>query len=309
MTSDQIENNRQKIIARINSSKQNINAKVQSGQMTQDEANKKLAALNQQLQDVQSNRWKQNAEARVNNSTDKSQAGTTTANMVGNTFAMTRYGTKDPTGESAGLREGSQASQKQAAQEQINAQQNKQIANRNYRGEAEKNAIAGAATENAQRLKSLGASAGGGAAALNRTTQSADYNTHMNRSDVQRQRGVENAREGFAYKAADIAGRANAASKDYRYAEQQQQNIQRDNLTAGGYGYGNTEANPMTEQNVDMLNQMKLKIDAKVQAKQMSQDEANIYLTQINKMLQNKEYIDNNAVAETFNRLRERGAL
>lgn len=309
MTSDQIENNRQKIIARINASKQNINAQVQAGQMSQEEANKKLASLNQQLQDVQSNKWKQNAEARVNNPTNKAQSGTTAANLVGNTFAMTRYGSKDKSGSTAGLREQANISQKQAGQEQINAQQNAQIANRNYRAEAEKNAIAGAATENAQRLKSLGASAGGGAAALNRTTQSADYNTHMNRSDVQRQRGVEQQRKSTAYELAGAQARKIANMQDYNQAARQQQNIERDIYTAGGYGYGDTEANPMAEHNADQLKQLKLKIDEKVQAGQMSQDEANIYLTQINNLLQRKEFVDNNTVAQTFNDMRERGII
>lgn len=71
----------------------------------------------------------------------------------------------------------------QAAQMDITAQQEAGIANRNYRVEADKDAISQAATKNAQAVQNLGASAGGGAAALKRTVQDADYNAHRTRQD------------------------------------------------------------------------------------------------------------------------------
>lgn len=71
----------------------------------------------------------------------------------------------------------------QAAQMDKTAQQEAGIANRNYRVEADKDAVSQAATKNAQAVQNLGASAGGGAAALNRTVQDADYNAHRTRQD------------------------------------------------------------------------------------------------------------------------------
>ncbi len=84
----------------------------------------------------------------------------------------------------------------QAGEEQANAQQSQQIANRDYRGEAEKNAVASAATQNAQTVANLG-NVSAGAAALERTVGTPDYNTHMNRQDEQREKAVEKQREAW----------------------------------------------------------------------------------------------------------------
>ena len=84
----------------------------------------------------------------------------------------------------------------QAAAEEANEQDSRQIANRDYREEAEKNAVAGAATENAQKVANLG-NVSAGAAALARGVKSADYNTHMARQDEQREKAVQKQREAY----------------------------------------------------------------------------------------------------------------
>lgn len=84
----------------------------------------------------------------------------------------------------------------QAAAEEANEQESRQIANRDYRGEAEKNAVAGAAVENAQKVANLG-NVSAGAAALARGVKSADYDTHMARQDEQREKAVQKQREAY----------------------------------------------------------------------------------------------------------------
>lgn len=107
---------------------------------------------------------------------------------IGNKF----FGdTTNPT--AAHLERQAEMHDKQAGDEQKNTQQNFQIANRNYRVEAEKNAASQAASENAQKVNNMG-NVSAGAAALERGIKSADYNTHMQRSDQQRAQGVENQR-------------------------------------------------------------------------------------------------------------------
>ena len=71
------------------------------------------------------------------------------------------------------LRRQSEMHDKQAGDEQKNAQQNFQVANRNYRVEAEKNAASQAAAENAQKVNNMG-NASAGAAALERIVEKAD---------------------------------------------------------------------------------------------------------------------------------------
>ena len=140
---------------------------------------------------------------------------------------------KDPSGVSAQLREQAALHDKQAGDEQKNAQANMQIANRDYRVEAEKNAVAGAATENAQKVANMG-NASAGAAALERGVKSADYNTHMQRSDTQRAEGVKNQREMYGAQQTAAEERGNANNQDFRYRQTQQYNREADSLSKGG---------------------------------------------------------------------------
>ena len=131
------------------------------------------------------------------------------------------------------LRRQSEMHDKQAGDEQKNAQQNFQVANRNYRVEAEKNAASQAAAENAQKVSNMG-NASAGAAALERTVEKADYNTHMQRQDQQRSEGVKNQREMWGARQTAEEERANADKGDHDYLQAQLYNNAASSLSMGG---------------------------------------------------------------------------
>lgn len=131
------------------------------------------------------------------------------------------------------LRRQSEMHDKQAGDEQKNAQQNFQVANRNYKVEAEKNAASQAAAENAQKVSNMG-NASAGAAALERTVEKADYNTHMQRQDQQRSEGVKNQREMWGARQTAEEERANADKGDHDYLQAQLYNNAASSLSMGG---------------------------------------------------------------------------
>lgn len=122
---------------------------------------------------------------------------------------------------------------KQAGDEQKNAQQNFHVANRNYRVEAEKNAASQAAAENAQKINNMG-NVSAGAAALERGVKAADYNTHMQRQDQQRAEGVKNQREMWGSKQTAEEEHANAAKENHDYLDTKIYNNMSDALSLGG---------------------------------------------------------------------------
>ena len=131
------------------------------------------------------------------------------------------------------LRRQSEMHDKQAGDEQKNAQQNFQVANRNYRVEAEKNAASQAAAENAQKVNNMG-NASAGAAALERIVEKADYNTHMQRKDQQRSEGVKNQREMWGARQTAEEERADADKDDHDYLQAQLYNNAASSLSMGG---------------------------------------------------------------------------
>lgn len=304
-------------IASIEQSKKNINQKVLRGEITQDEANKQLEQLNMQLQQArqqqqQQNTQQQQAQQQAQQPSEQAQrsVGANMPTQSAITAGLTsHFYSRDPSGSAAGKRETADIAQKQAAQEQINAQQNAQIANRNYRGEAEKNAVAQAATENAQKLASMGAAAGGGAAALNRTVETPDYNTHMQRSDEQRQKGVEQQREGTGYEQSAALQRGKANVVDYRTGAKQIQQIYNDFLTHGAYGQGDEDIDFRKEQTVKMLQDIRLSIDTAVRDGSIPKDEADRLYTLVDSTIEKVQQgnADNYTVANTLNQLEGRG--
>lgn len=141
-------------------------------------------------------------------------------------------GGRDPS--SGHARNQAKIHEEQAAQYQKDAQANKQIANRDYRGEAEKNAVANAATENAQKIANMG-NVSAGAAALARTVGTADYNTHMQRQDAQRAEGVKNMQNMHDNRSAAEEQRATADQMDYDWQQQNSANAWNQYLSSGGY--------------------------------------------------------------------------
>ena len=144
----------------------------------------------------------------------------------------------DPTGMSTAKRNQAAIHAQQASDEQKNAQANAQIARRNYRYEADKNAAASGATQNAQTVNNMSAASGGGAAAIQRQVATPDYNTMMNRQDVQRKEGVTNQREMYGAQnvAADERGTAN--KWDYDARQRNIINSLTSGLSNGGYDQG-----------------------------------------------------------------------
>ena len=128
----------------------------------------------------------------------------------------------------------------QAAKADVIAQKNAQIANRDYKKEAEKKAVASAHIKNAIANRT-DANKTGGAVGLAAQTVDADYNTEMARADAARQQALE------AQKYADTkridAGdlRADSAGGSYEFADRQLYNNAERDLS---YAEGGDEAQP-----------------------------------------------------------------
>lgn len=169
------------------------------------------------------------SEGATDNTTAKNAVGTI-SNLVSNSLIE---GSNAPDKSDAHLRNQAQMHDKQAALEGANAAKESQIANRDYRGEADKNAVATAATKNAQNVANLGAAAGNATAALARTVETPDYNTHMNRQDEARQRAVANQREAEGAKQTAERERAAADTTQNRVQNMQTFNNAATNLSRG----------------------------------------------------------------------------
>ena len=139
----------------------------------------------------------------------------------------------DPSGKSQQLRNQAQMHERQAIDEQKNSQANMQVANRDYRVEAEKNAVSQAASENAQKVANMG-NASAGAAALERGVATADYNTYMQRQDQQRAEGVKNQREMWGSKQTAEEERGSANITDYKWRDTDRYNRNAADLSDGG---------------------------------------------------------------------------
>ena len=159
-------------------------------------------------------------------------------------------GSVDPANAAGHLDNQARLLDKQAGDEQKNAQRDFQVSNRDYRAEAEKNAAAGAATENAQKVANMGA-ASAGAAALERGVKSADYNTHMNRSDTRRDTGVKNQREMYAMQQAAEEQRKRADAVRNNWNEVNQYNKEAAALSEGAGGEEDGQADSTEGQTDD----------------------------------------------------------
>ena len=152
------------------------------------------------------------------------------SNNVMSDIANTMYG-MDPSGRSDQLRKQAQMHDVQAADEQKNSQRNMQVANRDARAEADKDAVAQAASKNAQTVNNLSSATGAGAAALNRTVETGDPNTHRQRSDQQHAEGVKNQREMWGARQTAEEERGSANITDYQYRQAKGQTAMSDHLS------------------------------------------------------------------------------
>ena len=151
---------------------------------------------------------------------------------IGNLFG----GSLDPTGGSSALREQADLASRQAANERVNEQRERQIANRDYRVEAGKNAAAEAAIKNAQQIQNMGAATGNAAAALARKVGTPDFNTHMSRQDRSRALANQYQREGSRLDQEAVRRRSNADMYDYAYNDMRNRNNKAAALAAGSTG-------------------------------------------------------------------------
>lgn len=166
------------------------------------------------------------------------QLGANVANAAANAMSVAINGRPEvgvsPDGSSTGLRAQAQEDLRQAGDEQRNAQQNFQIANRNYRDEAGRDAAMQSAAQNAQTINNASAGIGAGAAAMQRQVVTPDTQTYMNRQDTQRREGVENQRTMHAAQQEAIRRNANADNYDYVV-----DNAQRYNTMSGALSSNN----------------------------------------------------------------------
>lgn len=158
---------------------------------------------------------KPEATSATNGAADKKRGINNNAAM---SIANSMYG-KDPSGRSDQLRRQAQMHDIQAADEQKNSQQNFQVANRDARVEADKDAISTAAVKNAQTVNNLASGTAAGTAALNRTVEHGDTNMHRQRADAQRQEGVKNQREMWGSRQTAEEERGGANITDYQYKQ------------------------------------------------------------------------------------------
>ena len=160
-----------------------------------------------------------NAARKASNAyTNASNAASNSSNIGGVYGNMSNVGVS-PDGYSTGLRAQAQEDVRQAGDEQRNMQQNFQIANRNYRDEAGRDAAMKAASQNAQKVNNAAAGVGSGAAAMIRDVVTPDTQAYMNRQDAQRKEGVENQRQMHAAQQEAIRRNTDANGYDYVIAD------------------------------------------------------------------------------------------
>ena len=141
-------------------------------------------------------------------------------------FSNFMNGGIDPSGVSTSDRAMAEISERMAADRQRAAQQNMQIANRNYVDEANRLAAAQAAQKNAQVVSNIG-NASAGAAALARGTEEADYQAQQARADEQRAQGVENQMRAGELRGTAEQARLEAKQRDWRARDLAKENRER----------------------------------------------------------------------------------
>lgn len=160
-----------------------------------------------------------NAARKASNAyTNASNAASNSFNMGGVYGNMSNVGVS-PDGYSTGLRAQAQEDVRQAGDEQRNMQQNFQIANRNAKDEAGRDAIAKGAIKSSQAINNAPAGMGVAAAAMARQIETPDTQFYVNRQDAQRKEGVENQRQMHAAQQEAIRRNTDANGYDYVIAD------------------------------------------------------------------------------------------
>ena len=208
-----------------------------------------------------------NAEQENDNSPEQENVNSSSSvatNSLVNYLASRTPGGTSQEPNSIHLRRQSEMHDKQAGDEQKNAQQNFQVAHSNYRVEAEKNAASQAEAENDQKVNGMG-NVSAGAAALERIFEKADYNTYMQRKDQQRSEGVKNQREMWGARQTAEEERADADKGDHDYLKAQLYNNAASSLSMGG----------VADENKDNSKQPKINKEPSTLASQDEKSEIN----------------------------------
>lgn len=230
--------------------------------------NKQLTDIDKQISDNKEMQKKQNtnmfdkaintvkhAASNSNNGEKQSDTAKKIGDIAGKTakaataaagFAYNKLigGTDTPDHSAATLEEQARMHEQQGAQEGANAARNMQIANRDYRVEADKNAAANAAQQarNYVATSAKGNDAANRLAAAERTLGvQSDYNTQMQRQDAQRQQGVLTQREAEGARQTAAAERQGAIANRFQV---QQQNAYNNMVRANAEA--SSEATPET---------------------------------------------------------------
>ena len=165
--------------------------------------------------------------------------------------AITGNNGKDETNMSAWDRANANLAQQQAAEEQKRGQYVTQQGTRNYRVEADKNAVSAAAAKNAQKINNLG-NVSAGAAALERGVEDSDNQGQQAFTANQYDKGATYARNDNKMQQLSNISRAQADLRDYDFRQNQYYNDTSNSLSMGGY---NTQAGKTTENTQDTAQQ------------------------------------------------------
>ena len=153
--------------------------------------------------------------------------------------------TTDPMGRSTGLRAQADLHNVEAGEHRAAAQRENQIANRDPRREAGLDGAAEYHDKNAQKVNNRG-NVSAGAAALEREEGYGNPDTHRNRADQARQKGVENTEKAYDEDQVAIQERTSGNVYDYVARDMQSSNDETNALSQGS-GDNTTKTETKTE--------------------------------------------------------------
>ena len=172
--------------------------------------------------------------------TSGTPVSTLAAQSIGAYLGKNVYDVKDPMGRDAALKAQSNLHVAEAGEHRAAAQRENHIATRDARREAGKDGLAESASKNEQKVMNKG-NASAGAAALEREEFYGDPNTHRNRADQARQKGVENTEKAYDEDQVAIQERNAADVYNYKAKETAASNIETDALSKGDGDKGGGE--------------------------------------------------------------------
>lgn len=184
----------------------------------------------------------------------QSTAGTAARGLMG--------GGKDPSGLASATRDMTEQLGKSAAEQAAIGQQQLGKAAKDYKTNADENAIAQSAFKAQQTKQQLGVGAGAGAAALAGVQAAAgfapNYEGQQQRSDQLMQQGAQQLETGRAMQRAVPTELGSASALDYQAGQEQQANIEKENLaTKKAQDWDDLQQIPGFQEWLDKLNEQR----------------------------------------------------